>query len=76
MIRYAIWFPQNRPGELEFLCHNQRHWSRSLENVKKEVENLIEGMMEDFDCPMTREEAIEELGGEPVIYKLDIRRVK
>lgn len=74
MIRYALWFPENRSGEFEFLCHNQSNWSTSLKKVKEAAEEAIQEHMSNYDFPLTREEAMEEIG-KPVIYKLTVERV-
>jgi hypothetical protein len=74
-VRYAIHFSSNRQGELEFLCHNQRHWSTSLKKVRKEVEDSIYEHMHSCEPPLTREKALDEMG-KATILKLTIEEVK
>jgi len=73
--RYVIHCPSNREGEFEFLSHNQSNWSSSLKKVKEELEGLIDDYMHDYDPPLSKQEALDELGN-PVIYKLTVEKVK
>ena len=73
--RYAIHCPSNRGGEFEFLTHNQSNWSSSLQKVREELEESIEERMLSYDPPLSRKEAVEELGI-PRIYQLTVREVK
>jgi hypothetical protein len=88
-VKYVLWLPQNRPGEFEFLCHTQMNWTTSLKKIKKELEEQIESTRlssvhlvdespeyPDGEKPLTREEAIEEMGGMPKIFKLTIEEIK
>ena len=75
MIRYVIYLPSNRPGEFEFFESNQTNWTRKLEIAKKEVESLIYDQMHSVSPPYTREEALKGIG-KPVIYELNIKRIK
>lgn len=73
--RYVIHCPSNRKGEFEFLTHNQSNWSTSLPKVKEELNDLIEDYMHNYDPPLSKKEALEELGN-PVIYQLTVKEVK
>lgn len=83
MIRYAVKMPQTRDGEFEFLCATQSHFTKSLEVARKEVASMLNPRNADFQCATktgwrfpTRAELIDDLGGEPIIYELNIRKVK
>lgn len=73
--RYAIHFSSNREGDFEFLTHNQSNWSSNLKKVKEELEGLIDDYMHDYDPPLSRKDALWELG-QPVIFKLTVEEVK
>ena len=76
MIRYVVWCPGNREGEFEFLCATQKNWTTKKKEALDEAEDRVRETMLMCNPPMTRTEAVEELGGPPVVYKLTIERVK
>ena len=71
---YAIYLPINRPGEFKFLTHTQAFWSSDLSKVKKEFKGVIPNHMSSYDPPLTRKEALQDLGT-PVLYKLIIEKI-
>ena len=73
-IRYVIHFSSHREGDFEFLSHNQSKWSTSLFKVRKEVKELIEDYRHNFEPPLSKKQALEELG-KPAIYQLSVEEV-
>lgn len=71
---YAIYLPSNRKGELKFLTHNQAYWSDSLKKTHMEFKRVVTDHMNNYDPPLTREEALEELGT-PILYKLSVEKI-
>lgn len=72
MKRYVIWLPANRKGEFEFLTSTQSNWTSSINTARREAKEIIQSYQENFDPPLTEEEAIDEIG-KPVIYELTIK---
>lgn len=84
MIRYALKQSQSRDGEFMFLCSTQNHFAKKESTVRKELESLLDPENADFEIAFgnngwrkpTRKELIDEMGGIPKIYKLEITELK
>lgn len=75
MRRYVVWFPANREGEFEFLCSTQCHWTKDKTEALREAKEGIEEHQLSCDPPLSKKEALEELGGQPVVYELTLKRI-
>lgn len=62
--RYVLWFSGNRPGEFEFLSHNQMHWTTSLKKIREEKESAIKEADDPEDM------------GTPKIFELLVKEVE
>lgn len=84
MIRYALKQPQSWDGEFMFLCSTQNHFAKKESTVRKELESMLDPKNAEFQVACkgggwrapTREELIDEMGGIPKIYKLEITELK
>ena len=84
MIRYALQHPQERDGEFMFLTSTQSCFAKSERTVRKQLESYLDPANADFEIACgksewrkpTRKELIEEMGGIPKIYKLEITELK
>ena len=85
MIRYALHHPQERDGEFMFLTSTQSHFAKKESTIRKELEKYLDPDNADFEVSTkdglgwrkpTRKELIDEMGGIPKIYKLEITELK
>lgn len=73
--KYVVWNPGSRPGDFNFLCATQEHWTDSVVDAIQAARDEVAEVCAKYDPPMSRRVALEELGGRPVVYEITLRRV-
>lgn len=76
MKRYVVWCPANRRGEFNFLCSTEQNWTASKQGAIKEASTMVVEMQHNYNPPLTPEEALEKLGGKPVVYELMLKQLE
>lgn len=51
MIRYAVWYPDNRHGEFQFLSSTQSHWTIKKSEALSEALDTVEETMGSMILP-------------------------
>ena len=74
-VRYVVHVPGNWKGEFEFISETQAHWtSRSSVAIAAAKEAVTE-YMHSVEPPYNRREALSDMGGKPIVYKLTVEKV-